>query len=75
MKHKRVCLNIRKHFFAVGVTEHWSRLPGEFVDSPSLEILKSCLDMVLGNQLWVALLEQGLRPDDLQRSLPTSTSL
>ncbi|PKU45040.1 hypothetical protein llap_4653 [Limosa lapponica baueri] len=60
LKHKRVHLNVRKHFFAVEVTKQWPRLPREFVDSPSLEILKSCLDMILGNQLWVALLEQGL---------------
>ena len=41
------------------VTEHWNRLPTEVVGSPSLEILKSHLDTVLRNQLWVALLEQG----------------
>lgn len=33
---------------------------GEPVESPSLEILKRGLDMVLGNWLWVALLEQGV---------------
>lgn len=32
----------------------------EPVESPSLEVFKSCLDMVLGNLLWVAWLEQGL---------------
>jgi len=51
------------------VTEWWHRLPGEFVESPSLEIFKSCLDVVLGNWLWVVLLVQ-----DLQRSVPTSVS-
>ena len=45
------------------------------VESPSLEILQSHLDMVLGNWLSVALLEQGVGPDDLQRSLPTSATL
>ena len=33
------------------VTKHWHRLPREVVESPSLEIFKSHLDMVLGNQL------------------------
>ncbi|KFP51476.1 hypothetical protein N323_01684, partial [Cathartes aura] len=49
LKHRRFPLNIRKHFFTVKVTEHWHRLPREVVESPSLEILKSRLDTVLGN--------------------------
>ncbi|KAK4830720.1 hypothetical protein QYF61_013170 [Mycteria americana] len=51
LKHRRFPLNIRKHIFTVRVTEHCHRLPREVVESPSLEILKSCLDTVLGNQL------------------------
>lgn len=43
--------------------------------SPSLEIFKRHLDMVLGKQLYVSLLEQGVRPDGLQRSLSTLTIL
>ena len=75
LKHRKVHLNIRKHFFTVRVTEQWHRLPREIVDSPSLEIFKSCLDMVLGNWFYVALLSSGVGPEDLQRSLPTSTIL
>ena len=56
------------------VTEHWHRLPREVVEAPSLEIFKRQV-MVLGNQLSVALLEQGIGPDDLLRSLSTSTIL
>ncbi|KAK4816119.1 hypothetical protein QYF61_011355 [Mycteria americana] len=60
LKHRQLPPNIRKHFFTVRVTEHWHRLPRDVMESPSLEILKSHLDAVLGNRLWVALLEQGI---------------
>lgn len=49
-EHRRFLLNTRKRF-TVWVTEHWHRLPRGVVESPTLEILKSCLDMVLGNLL------------------------
>jgi len=58
-KDRRVPLSIRKHFFTATVTEHWPRLLKQVVESPSLEILKSHPDTVLGSWLWVALLEQG----------------
>jgi len=51
LKHRSFLLNFRKHFFTVRMTEHWYRLPGDVVDSPTLEVLKVCLDMVLGNWL------------------------
>ena len=54
MKHRRSCLNMTKHFFTVRVTEHCHRLPREAVESPALEILKSRLDMVLGNWLYLS---------------------
>jgi len=57
-KHGRLPLNIRKHFFIVRVTDHWHKVPREVVESPALVILKTHLDTVLANQLWVALLEQ-----------------
>ena len=58
LKHRRCCLNSRKHFITVSVTQHWHRLPREAVESPSLEIFKSHLDTILGNWFWVALFEQ-----------------
>jgi len=49
LKHRKFHLNIRKNFFTLRVMEHWNRLPREAVDSPSLEILKTCMDKVLCN--------------------------
>jgi len=42
------------------MAEHWHRLPREAVQSPSLEIFESHLDIVLGNWLQ-ALLKPGTR--------------
>ena len=50
-RHRGFPLNIKKHFFTVRVTEHWHRLPREVVESPSLEIFKSHLDIMLGRWL------------------------
>jgi len=44
LKQRKFHLNMRKNFFPLRVTEHWNRLPGKVVESPSLEILKTCLD-------------------------------
>jgi len=48
---------MRKNF-PLRVTEHWNRLPGEVVESPSLEIFKTGLDKVLCSLIWVTLLLQ-----------------
>ncbi|KFV87143.1 hypothetical protein N308_07131, partial [Struthio camelus australis] len=48
LNHRKFHLNLRTNFFPVRVTEHWNRLPRE---SPSLEIFKTRLDVILGNML------------------------
>lgn len=65
----------KKKVFPVRVTEHWHRFPKEIFESWSLEIIESCLDIVVGGLFSSAELGQGLGPDDLQWSLPTSTLL
>jgi len=47
LKHRKFHLNMRKDFFTLRVMEHWNRLPREAVESPSLEIFKTRLDVVL----------------------------
>jgi len=47
LKQRKFQLNLRKKFFTLRVTEHWSRLPRGSVVSPSLEIFKTNLDKVL----------------------------
>ena len=75
LKQRKLQLKMRKNFFPLRVTEPWPRLPREAVESPSLEIFKTCLDAVLCPLLWVTLLGQGVGLDDPQGSLPTPTIL
>ncbi|GAB0182555.1 hypothetical protein GRJ2_000720800 [Grus japonensis] len=50
LEHRKFHLNMRKNF-TVRVTEHWHRLPREVVESPSLKIFKTHLDVILCNLL------------------------
>lgn len=57
--HLELFFHLENTFF-LSVVRHWHMLPGEAVESPSMDIVKTQLDMVLDSLFQLDMLEWGI---------------
>ncbi|KAK4807843.1 hypothetical protein QYF61_007749 [Mycteria americana] len=75
LQNMKLNLNTRKNFRTATVVKHCSWLPAEAVESPPLESTQNLRGHVLGNLLWVTLLEQEGLDSLISKVLKTSMIL
>ena len=75
LEHRKFHTNTLNEFFTVRVTEHWNRLPRGVVESPSMEIFKTCLYTYLCDLFQGTCFVRGVGLNDLLRAFPTPAIL
>jgi len=77
LKHIKFCVNARKYFFTCKGNQTLEQVAQRGCGASIYEDMQNLTghSPVLGNLLWLTLLEQGVGLDDLKRSLPNSMIL